>query len=126
MALLFRRRQRLTHANEFQRVYDARVSKRAGPLVVYLLPNDGACHRLGLSVGRRVGNAVTRNAVKRRLRESFRLIQHDLPCLDQSHYDIVVNTRPHDPIPLAEHQRHLAGAVAAAHQVWARRRRRQA
>ena len=125
LPLLFRRRHRLTHAREFQRVYEARVSKRAGPFVVYLRPNDQAHHRLGLSVGRRVGNAVRRNAVKRHLRESFRLLQHDLPCLGLAHYDIVVNARPHDPLPLDQQQIHLAGAVDAAHKVWTRRQRRQ-
>ncbi|MGA8278390.1 MAG: ribonuclease P protein component [Rhodanobacteraceae bacterium] len=42
---------------------------------------DGA--RLGLAVSRRVSkSAVCRNRVKRVARDSFRLIRHQLPCLD--------------------------------------------
>jgi len=43
--------------------------------------------RLGLSVSRRVGNAVVRNAWKRRLREAFRLVQ---PRLPEGHDFVVV------------------------------------
>jgi ribonuclease P protein component len=35
---------------------------------------------LGLSVSRKVGGAVARNRWKRRLRETFRQSQHDLPA----------------------------------------------
>jgi len=40
---------------------------------------EGAGRRLGLRVGRKVGNAVVRNRIKRILRELFRLHQSDLP-----------------------------------------------
>lgn len=122
--LRFRRRHRLTHAREFQAVYRARVTSRAGPIVVHALPGDAPCPRLGLSVGRRVGRAVTRNLVKRRLREAFRLLQHDLPALDGRHYDLVVAVRPHDPLPTADYQRLLAEGARSCHTIWARRTRR--
>ena len=35
--------------------------------------------RMGLSVGRKNGNAVRRNRIRRLLRESFRLSQHEVP-----------------------------------------------
>lgn len=39
------------------------------------LPNGLAFSRYGLSVGKHVGNAVTRNRVKRLIRENIRLIK---------------------------------------------------
>ena len=38
-------------------------------------PNGLTFTRYGLSVGKRIGNAVTRNRVKRLLRENIRLIE---------------------------------------------------
>mgnify|MGYP002347903730 CR=1 FL=1 len=44
-----------------------------------MLPNKLGWARLGLVVGKRVGNACVRNRVKRRLREFFRLNMHVFP-----------------------------------------------
>ena len=49
--------------------------------------------RIGLVVSRRVGNAVSRNKVKRLIREAFRVSRRDLP----EAVDLVVVARPTAP-----------------------------
>jgi ribonuclease P protein component len=67
-----RRAHRLRRAADFQRVRAQRRSWGHPLLVLYVAPNDVQTTRLGISVGRRVGNAVVRNRVKRRVREAVR------------------------------------------------------
>jgi ribonuclease P protein component len=57
---------------------------------VHAFPNELGTPRLGLSVSRRVGNAVTRNAVRRRLREVFHSALPEIP----GNLDLVVSVRP--------------------------------
>ncbi|PKR77437.1 ribonuclease P protein component [Halalkalibacillus sediminis] len=59
-------------------------------LVLYYLKKDGQDHfRIGLSVGKKLGNAVTRNQIKRYLREAFKHLEDKI---DPS-YDFVVIAR---------------------------------
>ena len=65
---------------EFLRVQRRGKAKQsANFLVVYLQQPAPGSARFGFSVSRRVGNAVVRNRVKRRLREFVRLHRRDLP-----------------------------------------------
>jgi ribonuclease P protein component len=113
--LTFPRTHRLRTPAEYAAVYDARTRESRGPITLYAKPND-LCHlRLGLSVSRKVGNAVRRNRIRRLLREAFRHMQHDL---GPAGYDWVIVVRPHEPLPLAEYQRTLSAVGIKLHGVW--------
>ena len=104
----------LRSPREFSAVYDAKVRESRGPLMAYALPNQLGYPRLGMSVSRKVGNAVRRNRIRRQLREAFRLMQHDLPA----GYDFVVVVRGHPPMLLADYQRLLSALFTKLHRVW--------
>jgi ribonuclease P protein component len=96
----FPRTHRLSGKESFAAVYDARQRQTRGPLTIYAKKNDLPHSRMGLSISRRVGTAPKRNRIKRLLRESFRLLQHELP----KGFDWIIVVRPHHPLELEEYQ----------------------
>jgi ribonuclease P protein component len=80
--------QHLNNPEDFARVH-AR-SKWIGDRIAGLksCPNDFSCSRYGFIVSKRVGGAVVRNRVKRRMREILR-VQPLKPGMD-----IIVSARP--------------------------------
>ncbi len=64
--------ERLRHSSDFQRTFQQGRKLVTSLFVVYILANRQPCSRFGLAVSKRVGKAVVRNFVKRRLRELFR------------------------------------------------------
>ena len=87
----FPKKLRLLRTTEFRRVYMQRQSVVEGPLVMYGSRQvNGLNHvRVGISVSRRVGNAVVRNHWKRKLREAFRNVKSEF----LEDYDIVLVVR---------------------------------
>ena len=75
--------------HEFQRLYHKGKSAATPYLALYCRKNRRMENRLGLTVGKKVGGAVTRNRVRRRVREIYRLHEGQL----RPGYDIVVVAR---------------------------------
>ncbi len=75
----FRYSERLRLQEDFARVFATKCSRADEGLIVYVALNDLAWSRLGRSVSKRIGNAVRRNYVRRRIREAFRTQKGVLP-----------------------------------------------
>jgi ribonuclease P protein component len=68
-----RRKHRLRANADFQRIRREGCTVVERLLVLAKLPNGLEHSRFGFAVGRRVGKAVVRNRIKRRMRESVRV-----------------------------------------------------
>jgi len=63
---------RIKKNKEFQTAFQKGQSFANRQFVVYSLPKEGQDHfRIGLSVSKKIGNAVTRNRIKRYVRQSI-------------------------------------------------------
>ena len=72
----------------FRRLYHTN-GQANGYLVLYARPNRTHTNRVGVTVGKKLGKAVVRNRVRRRLREVYRLHEEQF----SSGWDIVVVAR---------------------------------
>ena len=99
----FRRIHRLAGKRRFDVVFREGVVMRCAEMTLRATPNGLEYSRLGMLVGRRHGNAVKRNRMKRLLRAAFRLHRRRLstPC------DIVI-------VPRAGWRKLALGAIEPA------------
>lgn len=81
--------EKLKSNSDFGKVYKKGRYTADALVVVHYLPNDLQYSRIGFSVSKKVGNSVTRNLVKRRLREILRQLYPRI----YSGYDIVISAR---------------------------------
>jgi ribonuclease P protein component len=91
------RRNRLSRSRDFDAVYRHGRSVSTRFLVLYRFDRDaeaGADARLGIAVPKKIGGAVIRNRIKRRLREAWRELLPQIPS--GADYVLLVRT------PLAE------------------------
>ena len=83
-----RREESLTKPQQYALVYSKGSSWVSNLLVMKALPNGRTLSRYGFSINKRIGKAVTRNRVKRLLREILRI----MPL--KPGWDIVFIARP--------------------------------
>jgi ribonuclease P protein component len=83
----FPRSARILRRAEYERIYATGVKYVAAGFVLYTLSAPGEGARLGMAVSRKVGSAVVRNRVKRRIREAYRLRR---PCMAEDVWVVVV------------------------------------
>jgi ribonuclease P protein component len=80
--------ERLKKTGDFKRVYTRGRSIASKYLVLYYYPNCLEDNRVGFSISKKLGKAVIRNKIKRRLKEIIRL-----NCNLSSEYDLVFVAR---------------------------------
>jgi ribonuclease P protein component len=93
-----KRRFRVRDNPRFQEIRRQGRSLSDELLVLCFLPNGLAYNRFGFSVSSRIGNAVERNRIKRRLREAMRLRMDSI----KPGWDLVLIAR--NPIRSADYQ----------------------
>jgi ribonuclease P protein component len=109
----FGRPSRILTPAGFRKVYD-NGARFSGPLFIAFClartdPEATEGARLGLTVPKAVGKAVTRNRIKRRLRDVFRLHKDEFA----TPWDIVINPRRTvADAPVADLERALAKVIA--------------
>ena len=79
----------LKNNREFKEVYSKGNSKATSNLVLYWYPNCKHKNRVGFSISKKIGKAVVRNKLKRRLKE---IVRHN-ECYLKHGYDLVFIAR---------------------------------
>ena len=86
-----RKSYRVKKESEFQRVFETHQSVANRKFIIYQMAKPGQPHfRVGISVGKKVGNAVNRNWVKRRIRQTLLEVKPQL----KAEVDFLVIARP--------------------------------
>ncbi|RDY25583.1 ribonuclease P protein component [Romboutsia weinsteinii] len=76
--------------SDFRKVYKHGKSIANRYLVMYILKNKSDSSRVGISISKKVGKAITRNRIRRLIKEVYRL---DIDSKVKSGYDIVFIAR---------------------------------
>ncbi len=69
---------RLKKNSDFQSVYKKKKSFANRQFIIYLDQDIDRGHQFGLSISKKLGNAVMRNKIKRRVRVICQKLQHEL------------------------------------------------
>ena len=73
------KRQRIKKNEDFQKVFKRGKSFANRQFVVYVMPKQDQKHfRVGLSVSKKLGNAVKRNQIKRYIRQALLELREDV------------------------------------------------
>jgi ribonuclease P protein component len=86
---LYRKEERILRGYQFRRVYDKGRRYNSVLFTLFVLKSSEPTSRLGVTVTRKVGNAVQRNRCKRILREIFR--RHKAVITES--FDLVFNVK---------------------------------
>lgn len=69
----------LNRNEDFQRLYRRGAFCSLGSALIYVMPNRLPYNRLGITAGKKIGNAVRRNRAKRIIRAAYFAAEKDMP-----------------------------------------------
>lgn len=90
---MYKRCSTLKNDYEFRRAYGRGKNAVSAGLVVYCLKRKKGGIRVGITTGKKVGNAVARNRARRLIREAIRQCENDI----RGNWDIVLVARTRTP-----------------------------
>jgi ribonuclease P protein component len=91
----FGKLERIRKRREYLAIYQRGVRKHSEHFTCIVSPNPSGVRRLGITIVKKVGNAVTRNRIKRLIREFYRLHKPRLPAA----LDIVIMVKIRAVLP---------------------------
>jgi ribonuclease P protein component len=102
---LVQKENRLGKKEDFNKVYRYGKSSANHQFVVYVMRQPAVDHfRLGVSVSKKLGNAVVRNRIKRLVKE---IVRHHGPSIAPKHDFIVIARKPVADMDYAEMEKSL-------------------
>ncbi|MDA8379058.1 MAG: ribonuclease P protein component [Planctomycetia bacterium] len=103
-SLRFGKASRLSGKKLLDTVYKTGQRRRHKPLMVCMWRReDPGPARVAISIAKKCGSAVERNTIRRRVREAWRLAQHEFP----PGIDVLVVVYPHPRLAMLEYQKIL-------------------
>jgi len=106
--LIFGKGERVRKKQDYARIYAQGMRRHSERFTIITCRNEAGIRRLGMTVSKKVGNAVQRNRIKRLLREFFRLNKSRLPA---SQDIVIIAKRGILPLTYGDVYRELGGRL---------------
>ncbi len=103
-----RKEERIRRRREYLAIYQEAVRINCDHFTLLIRRNQQAQRRLGITASKKVGGAVTRNRVKRLIREFFRL---NKSLVSESSDLVVIAKKGIPPLKLSQVNKEMKGAL---------------
>ena len=88
---MFARENRLKKRKQFNYIHQNGNATSNDLMTLKSVYTKSTCYKVGFSVSKKIGNAVTRNKVKRQMKEAFRRLDFEIP---NTYYFIITARKP--------------------------------
>lgn len=88
---MYKKNNRLKKRKQFNYIHAKGIVVSDSMMQIKFVDTKSLCYKVGFSVSKKIGNAVIRNKVKRRLKESFRTLNISIP---KNFYFVIIAKQP--------------------------------